>query len=280
MFDRSDANPTVPSFLQFVLAVECSVVFAAGGLLFFLPGLAAELWPWIIPPFNARFVGAVYLAAYVPLILFWFAPRWVPGRLTLWMILTFTGLVMLTMLIHWDVFEWDRPSTFLVFWPLYIFLPVNSTIFLIRGKAAGDATRYDGPAWLRAVLRIFALFGGAYGLGLLIAPESLTRFWPWQVDAFHGRMYAAAFATPAVAAWILSSRRGFAVEYLSLGLNLVAGGVLPILGTFWTNMNVPVERQVSFNSGGTWIFLILFLMTGIWGIVLVFTAMQISKSSQ
>ena len=84
MFDRSDANPIIPSFLRWVLAVECSVVFAAGVLLFFLPGLAADLWPWAIPPFNARFVGAVYLAAYVPLILFWFVPRWIPGRLRDW----------------------------------------------------------------------------------------------------------------------------------------------------------------------------------------------------
>jgi hypothetical protein len=278
MFDRSDANPIVPSFLRWVIALECSVVFAAGILLFFLPALAADLWPWSIPPFNARFVGAVYLAAYIPLIRFWFVPRWIPGRLTLWMILTFTGLVMLTMLLHWDVFEWDRLSTFLVFWPLYIFLPVNSTIFLLRAKA-DTASAYDGPAWLRATLSIFALLGGAYGLGLLIAPELLTRFWPWEVDAFHGRMYSAAFVTPAVAAWILSARRGLAAEYLSLGLNLVAGGFLPILGTLWTNLSLSPERQIDFSAAGTWIFFLFFFATGIFGIVLVSSTTQLSRET-
>lgn len=278
MFDRSESNPIVPSFLRWVLAMECSVVFTAGVLLFFLPGLAAELWPWTIPPFNARFVGAVYLAAYVPLILFWFVPRWIPGRFTLWMILTFTALVMLTMFIHWDVFEWNRPSTFLVFWPLYIFLPINSAVFLLRAKV--DTTRaYEGPAWLRTTLSIFALLGGAYGLGLLIAPEFLTRFWPWEVDAFHGRMYAAAFSTPAVAAWILSARRGYASEYLSLGLNLVAGGFLPVLGTLWTNLSVPPERQLDFSSVGTWIYFGFFFLTGILGITLTTLAIEQSKES-
>lgn len=277
MFDRSSDNPPVPSFLRLVTAVECSVVFAAAVLLFFLPGLAADLWPWSIPPFNARFVGAVYVAAYLPLILFWLTPRWKPGRLTVWMILTFTALTLMAMIIHWDAFEWNRPATFLVFWPLYIFLPINSTIFLIRSNGAGTAKGYDGPASLRMVLLIFALLGGAYGLGLLVAPETLTGFWPWPVDAFHARIYASAFVTPAVGVWILSFRRRFAAEYLSIGLNLVAGGFLPILGTLWTNMSVPVERQVDFSSAGTWAFFIFFFLTGMLGIGLISSAMQLSK---
>ena len=279
MLDRSADNPPVPSFLRWVLAVECSVVFVAGVLLFFLPGLASELWAWSIPPFNSRFVGAVYLAAYLPLILFWLVPRWIPGRLTLWMILTFTGMILIAMLIHWDDFAWSRPSTFLVYWPLYIFLPINSAIFLWKSYGYGTAKGYDGSALLRLVFWIFAGLGGIYGLGLLIAPEPLTRFWPWPVDAFHGRMYAAAFGTPAVAAWILSFRSRSAVEYLSMGLNLIAGGFLPILGTLWTNTQVPVERQIDFSSPGTWIFFIFFFVTGILGIVLISSAAQLSKKT-
>jgi hypothetical protein len=279
MFDRSQENPPIPSFLRQVLAVECSVVFAAGVLLFFLPGLASQVWPWNIPPFNARFVGAVYLAAYLPLILFWFVPRWIPGRLTLWMILTFTTLVLITMLIHWNIFERNRIATWLVFWPLYIFLPINSAVFLMRSNGAGIANGYDGPRLLRVILWIFALFGGIYGLGLMIAPELLTSFWPWEVDAFHGRMYAAAFVTPAIAAWLLSFRRRFAIEYLSLGLNLVVGGILTILGTLWTNTHVSPERQIDFSASGTWAFLTIFFLTGILGIVLITSAIQLSRKA-
>lgn len=279
MFDRSDDNPRVPPFLRWVLAVECSVVFAAGILLFFLPGLAADVWAWTIPPFNSRFVGAIYLAAYLPLILFWFVPRWIPGKLTLWMILTFTSMILIAMLIHWDAFEWSRPATFLVYWPLYIFLPINSAIFLWKSNRAGVANGYDGPTLLRIVLWSFTLLGGVYGVGLLIAPEALTGFWPWQVDALHGRMYAAAFVTPAVAAWILSFRRRVAVEYLSMGLNLTAGGFLPILGTLWTSFQVPAERQVDFSSAGTWLFFMIFFATGILGVVLISSAVPLSNKT-
>ena len=280
MFDRSESNPPVPSFLRLVLGAECSVVFVAGVLLFFLPGLAANLWAWTIPPFNSRFVGAVYLAAYLPLVLFWLVPRWKPGRLTLWMILTFTTLILITMIVHRDAFEWSRPATFLVYWPLYVFLPINSVVFLYRSGGAGVANGYDGPPLLRTVLLVFSLLGGAYGLGLFVAPEALTRFWPWHVDAFHARMYAAAFVTPAVAAWILSFRRRFASEYLSMGLNLILGGLLPILGTLWTSLSLPPERQVNFASAGTWIYFGIFLLTGILGIVLVNEALQLSKRAR
>lgn len=279
MFDHSPDNPPVPVFLRLVTAVECSVVFVAAVLLFFLPGLAAELWPWTIPAFNSRFVGAVYWAAYLPLIIFWLVPRSIPGRLTLWMIFTFTALTLIAMIVHLDAFEWDRIATFLVFWPLYIFLPINSAIFLIRAKGAGLAKGYDGPLSLRIVLLIFAMLGGAYGLGQMIAPEALTRFWPWPVDAFHGRIYAAAFVTPAVGAWILSFRRRFAVEHLSMGLNLIAGGFLPILGTLWTNVSVPAERQVNFASVGTWAFFFLFFLPGTLGIVLIASAIRLSRTS-
>jgi hypothetical protein len=162
---------------------------------------------------------------------------------------------------------------------LYIFLPINSAFFLVRSKGAGVAKGYDGPALLRIVLLIIALFGGAYGLGLLVAPEALTRFWPWVVDAFHARIYAAAFVTPAVGAWILGFSRRVAAEYLSMGLNLVTGGFLPILGTLWTNLSLPAERQVNFSSLGTWAFFVLFLLTGILGVVLITLATRLSKKA-
>jgi uncharacterized membrane protein YhaH (DUF805 family) len=149
----------------------------------------------------------------------------------------------------------------------------------MRSNGAGIANGYDGPGLLRVILWIFALFGGIYGLGLMIAPELLTSFWPWEVDAFHGRMYAAAFVTPAIAAWLLSFRRRFAIEYLSLGLNLVVGGILTILGTLWTNTHVSPERQIDFSASGTWAFLTIFFLTGILGIVLITSAIQLSRKA-
>jgi hypothetical protein len=191
------------------------------------------------------------------------------------MIFAFTALITVVMFIHWDAFAWNRPSTYLVFWPLYIFLPVNSAIFLFKSQGIQRVHTSETPAVWRIILPVFALFGGIYGLGLLIVPETFTSFWPWNVDAFHARIYASAFVTPAVGAWMLS-RRGAASEYLTFGLNLLAGGFLPILGTLWTNAGLPAERQIVFDSG-TWAFFVLFLFTGILGIGQIRLAIQKSK---
>jgi hypothetical protein len=280
VFDKSPENQAIPSFLRFVIAVECCVVFTAAFLLFFLPGFSANVWAWTIPPFNARFVGAVYFAAYVPLILFWLNPRWTPGRLVLWMIFVFTALIMLAMFIHWDSFAWDRPATFLVFWPLYIFLPINSAVFLYKFRNVElKITANLSPVW-QIILKTFALLTGLYGIGLFFAPETLTRFWPWPVDAFHARIYASAFITPAAGAWILSIRRGAVSEYFTFGLNLLAGGILPILGMLITHLNAPPERQVDFGSIGTWSFFLFFLATGVLGALQVRLAFQTSNKTE
>lgn len=276
MFDTSSENPPIPSFLRFVTAVECSVVLFAAVLLFFLPNVARDVWAWDIPPFNARFIGAVYFSAYLPLFIFWYMTRWTPGRFVLSMIFVFTFFIMIVMFVHSNSFAWNRPSTFLIFWPLYIFLPINSFIFLLksRGMQAPTASNLT-PAW-RAILLAFSLFGGVYGLGLLLIPELLTSFWPWQVDAFHARIYASAFITPAAGAWILTARSSSFSERFTFGLNLVAGGFLPILGTLWTNSEMPAERQIQYDSGA-WIYFVIFLLTGILGVGQILLAVGESK---
>ena len=277
MFDNSAANPRIPAFLRYVVAAECTVVLMAALLLFFFPDMAKNLWAWEIPPFNSRFVGAIYFAAYLPLLIFWFNPRWAPGRLILWNIFVFTTLIMLVMFLHVDAFAWDRYATYLIFFPLYIFLPVNSAVFLYLSRNVTVTRTIEMPPVWKIFLALFIAAGMGYGIVLLLAPEALTRFWPWSVDAFHARIYASAFVTPAVSAWILSRRRGTASEYLTFGLNLLTGGILPILGTLLTNLNVPLEKQVDFGSLGTWAFFLMFFITGMMGIIQIILAFQRSN---
>jgi hypothetical protein len=255
MLNRATTNPKIPGFLRFVTWAECLVVFSTASVLFFLPALGRELWAWGPPPFNSRYIGAVYYAALVPLVLFAVTGRWSPGRLVLWMIFTFTTAVMLTMLVHAYNFEWTRPATY-AFWFLYLFLPFNSAVhlYLLRRLEVPDAQPV--PRFSRWVLTLAALGLGMYGLALFLAPESGASFWPWPVDAFHGRMYMATFITPAVGGWLVR-KRAAPSEYLTLGLTLVTLGLAAILGVLITNPTVPVERQVDFAAPGTWLFFLM-----------------------
>ena len=127
-----EPNPRVPAFLRAVTWVECGVVASAALLLLTMPKRGGQdIWAWITPPLNARYVGVIYLAALFALLVFAVHGRWNPGRLVLWEIFVFTTAIMVVMLAYAGRFEWARVATW-VFWPLYLFLPVNSAVFLWR----------------------------------------------------------------------------------------------------------------------------------------------------
>ena len=216
-----EPNPRVPDFLRAVTWVECGVVASAALLLLTMPKRGGQdIWAWITPPLNARYVGVIYLAALVALLVFAVHGRWNPGRLVLWEIFVFTTAIMVVMLAYAGRFEWARVATW-VFWPLYLFLPVNSAVFLWRLR---DWQPPEPLIHARGALTVLALLLGGYGLALLVIPERATDFWPWPVDAFHARIYAATYLTPAAGAWVL--RSGATPEELrTLGITLVTFGV-------------------------------------------------------
>ena len=232
-----EPNPRIPDFLRAVTWVECGVVAGAAGLLYTLPTWGGQdIWAWQTPPFNARYIGSIYVGALVPLLILAITARWSPGRIVLWMIFVFTTAILLVMLAYTDRFEWARFATWL-FWALYVFLPVNSAVFLWRLRdlpLAGATTRSPAAS---AGLTLLALAMGGYGLALLAVPEDAASFWPWPVDDFHGRIYAAAYLTPAAGALVVR-RAGSRDEYRTLGITLAAGGVAAVLAIFITDPGV------------------------------------------
>ncbi len=259
-------NPSIPLFLRVVTWVECLVVFGAGFGLFFFPALERDFWAWPIPAFNSRFVGTIYFAALLPLLVFAISGRWSPGKLVLWMIFTFTGCILIAMLFHFQAFEFGRLATW-VFWPLYLFLPINSAIHLLIYRKVGRGDARPTHILMKLLLLALAVVLGLYSLGLLIAPELATAFWPWPVDTFHGHIYLATFLTPAVGALVLL-RRASAAEYFTLGLSLLTFGVLSPMGVVLTGL---IERpgQVNYASIGTWVFMLMNLSAVGLGIFLV-----------
>lgn len=277
MFDTSSNNPTIPPFLRLVTAVECSVVFVGAVLLFFFPSIARDWWAWEIPPYNSRFVGAIYIAAYIPLIILWSNKRWLPAKMILWQIFLFTSVIMVVMFIHINNFAWSRIATYLIFFPFYIFLPINSAIHLYLYRTIKTPSSSQIPSGWKVVLYISVFLLTMYGLGLLILPEALTSFYPWRVDAFHGRIYASAFLTPALGCLWLASRGETPSEVLVNGLNLFAGGFFTILGVLWTSSTVPAELKVNFSSPATWGFFFMFAYSTLLGLALIIRARSIAK---
>ncbi len=89
------------------------ISLAAGGGLFFFPGYVYGLWPWDRGSFDARFLGAIYLAGSIALgLLAWYG-RWSPTRLVLPMVFVFTALGLLVSIVYLPRFDFGRSSTWL-----------------------------------------------------------------------------------------------------------------------------------------------------------------------
>src|SRR5579859_19709 len=93
----------------FFVVVALIVIFGSGLLL--APGIVRPIWPWEIAPFNAAFLGAVYLTELVLLLPLLLVPRWDPARMVLPMALCFTLTVTVISLLYLNRFILARFTT-------------------------------------------------------------------------------------------------------------------------------------------------------------------------
>src|SRR5687768_11143856 len=196
------SNPRISRLLQIVTCAEVLVLLVAGGGLFFFPTALRAIWPWSLPPFNAAYLGAVYLASMTAAALLVRSGRWSPARVVVPMILVFTAVVLAVSLAHLDRFDRQSPSTWL--WlALYAVIPANAGyhVWRYRRLPPAGAVRL-APAW-GATIAVQGVGLGGYGAGLLVVPGPAAAWWPWPVDAFHARLYSAVFFAPALGALLL-----------------------------------------------------------------------------
>ena len=251
-------NPKISKLLIWVTSIESFVLLVAGVGLLILPSVVAPEWPWELTPFNSLLLGSVYSAALVATVITVRVARWAPARIVFPMIALFTTIVLVVSLVEFDRFEAGKYSTWL--WLLlYIGIPANALfhIWLYRNLKPYDPSPM--AVRQRMVLLLPTLVLGLYGIALLVAPTSSAEFWPWPVDAFHGRMYSVAYLTPAFGA-VLLWRAAAEVELLTLGLTMAAGGIVPIVGLVVIDLQ---KDNVDWGRSGTWLwigsFLVLFL---------------------
>jgi hypothetical protein len=126
-------------------------------------------------------------------------------------------------------------------------------LYLLR-KAPPLAGAFSPSPSEKRVLTGLMAFCAVYGLALLIVPSWVTWFWPWPVDAFHGRMYASVYIAPAVAAWVMR-KQATSTEFRILGSALTVLGILSTVGVVWTSTSLPLVLQVNYASVSTWVFI-------------------------
>lgn len=217
-------NPRITTGLRVAMAVAVVVVLG-GGLLLFVPERVSR-WVWPIGPFNARFLGAVYWAEMMGGLVLVIVDRHLPARVVVPVALVFTGVVTVASIINVADFDFDHRGPWLWFLAYGAFTAILP--FYVPALLRGARPPATSPGW-RRWFQVEAVVLCLYGAGLLVAPEPLTEFWPWSIDAFHGRIYSAIFLTFGVGALLLA-RRSAPIELRALGLSRFVLGTLAIVG--------------------------------------------------
>jgi hypothetical protein len=183
-----------------------AVSYAAAVLLLF-PTRSEKLFAWDIqPPVTAAFMGAFYLTA-IPLLFIVSrrGTRWLRVRPILPTLFTLSTAMLVATILHLELF--NRSSIITWFWAgLYLlYPPLIAVLYLQHARSAGAPEPAPDPhvmSWLRPSAYGFAIVVGAAGLALMIAPETMARFWPWELTPLTGRVVAGwlLFLASAVAA--------------------------------------------------------------------------------
>jgi hypothetical protein len=104
-----------------------------------------------------------------------------------------------------------------------------------------------------------------YGAALFAAPAMAAGFWPWPIDAMHGRIYSAVFLAPGVGLLLLASSAA-REEYLVGGVFLAGLGVLAVVALILAHLQT---GRASFTSPGTLAWIALFAAIGGFGFAMI-----------
>ncbi len=260
----SDAsrNPALSPWVR-IFTGAALIVLIAGPLLLFAPQIIVPRWPWAIAPFNARFLGAVYVAELGCMAVLFMNNRWSPGRASLVVAFVFTFVVSVASLIHLASFVgMRRVVLWFVLYVGYAALTLGG-LSLYRNLPPPPVLAISDR--FRMTMRVGGVLMTLYGVALFIAPTFAAGFWPWGIDAMHGRIYSAVFLAPGLTILLLA--HSAAREECLVGGVFNAGlGVFAIVSLILAHLQT---GRANFASPGTWLWLLMFLAIFLLGLALI-----------
>ncbi len=178
-------------------------LLVAFGVLYVQPGLAADLFAWPIKPqLTAMLLGSAYLGGVVFFSFVLGTRRWHQVSLGFPPVAVFASLLMVTTLMHWGLFSFDRAAG--VTWVLiYVVAPplVVGAWWLNRRRDPGPTS---GDRHLPRAVTTAVLVGGAAAMvfaALLYAfPETFVDAWPWRLTPLSARVLAPMICLPGILA--------------------------------------------------------------------------------
>ena len=173
--------------------VAVNALAGAGSLLLF-PTYTDTLFFWeIAPALSATLFGALYLGGALTVAWVTYQGAWEPARFLIPVLVSAGVAISITTLLHLDRFD---PGFKLLYWLLiYVGAPILAIGFYIDQERKGASWAVTQP--VAPIIRLIAVaLGGllvALGIILVIWPAPAVAYWPWPMTPLMLRVFASWF---------------------------------------------------------------------------------------
>lgn len=234
------------------------ITIVAGSGFFLFPKTFGSIWPWVLPPLAARFMGSLLIGGGVCTALAAFAPEPLPlaGPALLGL-----GDLLIASVGLLDIGEINFTTRIVVWLVAFIGTALFLwALLLLHGRQAGlGIAQHPLTRGLRIYFCIHLGVVIPVGLTMYLGPALAQRLWPWALSPVNVRLLGAFFLGAGVlSAWSLRQRDWRAVQPL-----VALYAVFTTLATLASIIHFSL-----FNPGRivTWAFfaLYIFVAFGAW----------------
>ena len=188
----------IPLWLRALFLINV-VLLAPQGIGLFSPGNIP--FPVSVSPLNARFIGALYLAAAVGMVLSALGDDLADIRIFLFGFAVIALLVLVVTFAYWSDFAATRVPV--VWLATYVVDPVAAAAALVALRPLRPAR--PGAHRLTMLLVLESALFGVLGIVLVVIPGMATLIWPWKITVLLARVYGAFLLAFAVGALLAAS---------------------------------------------------------------------------
>lgn len=211
------------------------IYFAAVGLLalwvgiwgYFIPEHVDKAIPWLVPPFHARFIGAIYLSGVIIMGSSMRTHRYAEVRVAVFIIWIWTGSLFVISLFHLSEFDFSRNQVWIWFGAYIVYPLIGFYLSWLHRNIGEEATEMSLSNWIRNYFFIQGVIISALAVALLFAPELMVNIWPWKITRMLAQIYSGPFLAYGIGSLMLSRQRTWLeVRIVALGSFVLVVGIL------------------------------------------------------
>ncbi|HEX2914417.1 MAG TPA: hypothetical protein VH186_26695 [Chloroflexia bacterium] len=179
-------------WLKLIFWFVIANAYAGAISLMVFPDNTENLFFWkITPPINSAMFGGLYLVAGTAVLMATLHGRWEKARYLFPMIFCFSGLLLLTTLLHTDKLI---PGVRLTYWLAVYIVAFLAGIFFFWWHERRESNWQVVQQPIKLGTRLVALVAGTgialYVLVSFVAPQVVIDQWPWPITPLMVRVFA------------------------------------------------------------------------------------------